>query len=150
MSYENKYQEIYKMKVGDRDYIFEKVPLTHGAIGNWGISHETVVKMMKSVCVEILVNKDEVLSYDELQFLAKSAELRMGEIAELIGVDKSLLSKWKSGENKIQYLQSYCLKGKLPPLIFKDGDQRIFDTAKQAKGWRDRLGIPEPRQLRAS
>lgn len=120
---EGKFLKEYKIKVGIRTYVFQNVPLEKSPIGKWVVSYGTVHTMMKAVAATILADKDQALTFDELEHLADTAELSMAKIADLIKVDRSTITKWKKADGLIPYTDSYCLKDKLPKLIFEFEDR---------------------------
>ncbi|MDQ3232065.1 MAG: hypothetical protein M3Q07_09615 [Pseudobdellovibrionaceae bacterium] len=141
---EQKFLKEYKIKVGNRTYVFQNIPLEKSAIGKWVVSYGYVRSMMKAVAATILADKDQALTFEELEHLADTAELSMAKIADIIKVDRSTLTKWKNGAGLIPYTDSYCLKDKLPKLIFEFEDRQ--DTAQsRASFWFEKGQLPLPK-----
>jgi len=140
---EGKILEKYKIQVGETSYIFLDVPLEISPIGKWVLSYGKVQEMMKSVAALILADKEKMLTFAELEHLAKTAEMSMAKIAELIKISRSAITKWKNIEGHIPYTDSYCLKDKLPKIIF-DFEGRKDDAEDRADFWISKASLPRP------
>lgn len=102
--------------------------------------------MMKAVAATILADKEQALTFDELEHLAQTAEVSMAKIAELIRVDRSTITKWKKGDGLVPYTESYCLKDKLPKLIF-DFEDRLETAQNRASYWLEKGKLPYPKDV---
>ena len=140
---EGKFLEEYKIKVGHRTFVFLNVPLELSPIGKWSLSYGKVLDMMKSVAATILADKEEALTFAELEHLAETANLSMAKIADLIKVDRSTITKWKKAEGFLPYSDSYCLKDKLPKIIF-EFEVRKDDAGSRADFWFKKGSLPRP------
>jgi DNA-binding transcriptional regulator YiaG len=145
-AYEEKFLKEYKMKVGAKTYVFQNVKLEKSPIGKWVITYGKIQEMMKSVAAKILADKDQALTFDELEHLADTAELSMAKIAEMIKVDRSTITKWKKGDGIVPYTESYCLKDKLPQLIF-EFDDRLETAQHRVSYWLEKGRLPYPKDV---
>ncbi len=133
----------YKIKVGDKIFVFRNVALELNPIGKWGLSFEKIQAMMKSVAAMILADKEQVLTFAELEHLANTANMSMAKIADLIKVDRSTITKWKKTNGCLPYTESYCLKDKLPKIIF-DFEGRMNNAVGHASYWLNTGDLPRP------
>jgi hypothetical protein len=136
--------EEYKIKVGSRSYVFSDVPLQVSPTGKWVLSYDKVQEMMKSVAAIILADKDQALTFAELEHLANTAGMSMAKIAELIQVDRSTITKWKRSEELIPFSDSYCLKDKFPKIIF-EFEPRKDDMGERVDFWFTKGKLPRPK-----
>lgn len=150
MSSDQKYLEKFEIKVGKKTYIFKNMELTKNAIGKWGLSFETTLRMMRSVAGQILADLDLQLSFHELEFLAKVANMSMAKIAEMLGMSRSTLTKWKNGETTIAISDSYYLKSKLAKIIFEDIEIRKDSPESRLQFWTKNANLPAPEESRVA
>jgi hypothetical protein len=136
----------YKIKVGTRTYIFQNIALERSPIGKWVITYGKVQEMMKAVAATILADKEQALTFDELEHLAQTADLSMAKIADMIKVDRSTITKWKKGDGMVPYTESYCLKDKLPQLIF-EFDDRLETAQHRVSYWLEKGKLPYPNDM---
>ncbi len=142
---EQKFLKEYKIKLGPKTYIFQNIALEKSPIGKWTLSYDKMHQMMKAVAATILADKEKALSFDELEHLADTAELSMAKIADLIKVDRSTITKWKKGDGSIPYADSYCLKDKLPKIIFEFED-RQDNAVSRSTFWFEKGKLPYPKE----
>jgi hypothetical protein len=145
-AHEEKFLKEYKIKVGTKTYVFQNVSLEKSPIGKWVVTYGKVHDMMKAVAATILADKEQALTFDELEHLAQTAEVSMAKIAELIKVDRSTITKWKKGDGMVPYTESYCLKDKLPKLIF-DFEDKMETAQNRASYWLEKGKLPYPKDV---
>jgi putative zinc finger/helix-turn-helix YgiT family protein len=83
-----------------------------------------------------LLQKESLLSGEEIRFLRKMSGLNQAELAEILGVDKTRPSKWESGGQDIgketdRVLRSCCLFGMVQQLL--NSDDPVNTTRSAAK-----------------
>lgn len=136
--------EEFRIEVGPQTYTFHDIPLERSVSGKWSLSHSSVQHMMQAVSALILADKDQALTFPELEHLAKTAELSMAKIADLIKIDRSTITKWKRNEGLIPYSDSYCLKDKLPKIIF-EFEVGHDSPESRCHFWIEKGGLPRPK-----
>ena len=147
MSANNKKEKVlksYTMKIGAQSYVFHDIPLDKNPVGRWTINFGKIQSLMKAVAALILADLDKELSFDELEHLAKVAEMRMIAIAKLIHVDRSTITLWKN-KGRVPLAQSYCLKDKLAGIIFDNAEKRKRDPVDRSNYWLKETHLPVPK-----
>jgi transcriptional regulator with XRE-family HTH domain len=89
------------------------------------------------IAVDIL-QKNSLLSADEIRFLRKSAGLSQSELAKIVGVHSTRVSKWESddghiGKNNDRLLRAYCLFGMLRQIVNGSDGQEMVGMLTAAK-----------------
>lgn len=131
----------YKIEVGASTYAFHDVALQKSASGKWTLTVGIIEKMKLAICA-VIFSEDTQLTCAELEFVAKVAKLNMSDIAKLLKVDKSTVSKWRKDSGLVPYADSFVLKNKLPEIIFSDRR-----TGQAYKFWITSQNLPTPTRL---
>ena len=135
-SSKNRFLESHIIKVGNISYIFTNVELEQSPSGKWGLSYRINQELMKAICADILANPDRILTFSELEFLANTAERSFAKIAEVVKINRSTISKWKSsGERDIPYHMGFTIKCKMAKIIFSDIEIGEDDAGQRMEFW---------------
>jgi putative zinc finger/helix-turn-helix YgiT family protein len=85
-----------------------------------------------------ILQKNSLLSGDEIRFLRKSASLSQSELAKIVGVHSTRVSKWESddghiGKNNDRLLRAYCLFGMIQQILSGSDGQEMVGMLTAAK-----------------
>lgn len=89
-----------------------------------------------------ILQKNSLLSGDEIRFLRKNTGLSQMELAKIIGVHATRVSKWEAddghiGKNNDRLLRAYCLVGMLQQLVNASDGQQMVGMLTAAKSIRE-------------
>jgi DNA-binding transcriptional regulator YiaG len=114
-----------------------------------------------------ILQKNSLLSGEEIRFLRKIAGLGQAELARIIGVHATRPSKWESGESRIgknndRLLRAYCLFGMVQQIMGgSDGEEtvgllsaakfiRTIDVRKIFEQIKDKVSASKPVRVTAN
>lgn len=85
-----------------------------------------------------ILQKNSLLSGDEIRFLRKGAGLSQSELAKIVGVHPTRVSKWEGndghiGKNNDRLLRAYCLFGMVKQMVDAGDGQETVGMLTAAK-----------------
>ena len=99
----------YKMLIAGRERILPEVVFTISPFDDKekGISAEEYKRIYAIISKDILAKLETPLKYEELEVLRKHFQVTQAEVAKVLGVDESTVSKWRKahGDMDLGYAQ---------------------------------------------
>lgn len=102
----------YKMFVAGRERILPEVVFTVGAFDedDKGISAAEYKRIYAVLSKDILAKLEAPLLYEELELLRKHFNVTQAEVAKVLGVDESTVSKWRKQQGAMEMGNGRLLK----------------------------------------
>lgn len=125
MKRETKVEKNYKIMIAGRERIIPYIILVKSRFdGGFNIQDNEFRRISFIVSKEICFSK-EVLNLEELEFLRNTFKLNQYEVAEVLGVTNSALSKWKISkkENGLNITESFLLKNFFKEKLIKETEK---------------------------
>jgi hypothetical protein len=97
----------YKIHTAGAVWVIPEVYFTRNSTGELSLTKEELDKINGSIANHICSQEKE-LTWEQFDFLCKITITKYAQIADMLHIDKSTVSKWKNG--KLEYLASFVLK----------------------------------------
>ncbi|WP_413613358.1 hypothetical protein [Bdellovibrio sp. HCB-110] len=101
----------YKMLVAGKERILPEIIFTVSPFdGGKTISATEYKRIYSVVCAEVLSDLQTPLIYEELELLRKHFQITQSEVAKILGLDESTVSKWRKQQGALEMGNSRLLK----------------------------------------
>lgn len=107
----------YKIHAAGELWSIPEVSFVRNSTGELALTKEEIDKINGSIGNYICSQSSE-LTWEQFDFLCKVTSTRYTQIADMLKIDKSTVSKWRNGN--LDYLASYVLKQYFWQIIFSD------------------------------
>ena len=107
----------YKIHAAGELWSIPEVSFVRNSTGELALTKEEIYKINGSIGNYICSQSSE-LTWEQFDFLCKVTSTRYTQIADMLKIDKSTVSKWRNGN--LDYLASYVLKQYFWQIIFSD------------------------------
>jgi hypothetical protein len=131
----------YKIQVAGELWTIPEICFFRDAKGLLYLSKEEIDKINRSIA-NFICSDNKELTWEQFDFLCKSTATKYSKIAEMLRIDKSTVSKWKS--SKLDFLASFVLKQYFWNKIFAEYlNEKTLDTIELQLGKMGKKAIEE-------
>jgi hypothetical protein len=107
----------YKIHAAGDLWSIPEVHFVRNSVGELSLTKQEIDKINASIA-NYICSQDKELTWGQFDFLCKVTATKYSQIASMLRIDKSTVSKWKNG--KLDYLASFVLKQYFWQTIFAE------------------------------